>query len=98
MAVLGLSGEKGEVAAGGGGPGRRLSWRRERSIQSLVSFSWTPFWERRERRVSKRALSRGWSWFAQEKTTVSLPVTGSRWVWRHWAQISFIMHCMGELM
>jgi len=29
---------------------------------------------------------------------VSFPVTGSRCFWRHWAQTSFIMHCIGELM
>ena len=69
-----------------------------RSIQSLVSFSWTLFWDRRCLRLSNRTWSSGWSWLKQEKTTVSLPVAGSRCVWRHWAQISFIMHCIGELM
>jgi len=29
---------------------------------------------------------------------VVLPVCGSTWGWRHWAQISFIMHCIGLLM
>ncbi len=32
-----------------------------------------------------------------EKTNDSLPDAGSTCRWRHWAQISFIMHCIGEL-
>ena len=46
-------------------------------------------------RKSTRSIS--WSWLKQEKTTVSVPVSGSRCCCRHWAQISFIMHCIGEL-
>ena len=44
-----------------------------------------------------RRWSISWSWLKQENTTVSVPVTGSRWRCRHCAQISFIMHCIGEL-
>jgi len=33
----------------------------------------------------------------QENTTVSMPVCGSRCNCRHCAQISYIMHCIGEL-
>ena len=51
----------------------------------------------RWRRLAKSTRSSSWSWLKQENTTVSLPVTGSLWSCRHWAQISFIMHCMGEL-
>ena len=32
-----------------------------------------------------------------ENTTVSSPVAGSTWRCKHCAQISFIMHCIGEL-
>jgi len=57
----------------------------------------TPFWRRRWRKQAKSTRSSSWSWLKQENTTDSLPVTGSLWSCRHWAQISFIMHCMGEL-
>src|SRR5580692_185789 len=70
---------------------------RQRSTHSLVSFSCTPFCDRRRRRVRKSTRSISWSWLKQEKTTVSVPVTGSWWRCRHCAQISFIMHCIGEL-
>ena len=62
-----------------------------------VSFSCTPFCPRRWRRPAKSTRSSGWSWLKQENTTVSSPVTGSRCGCRHCAQISFIMHCIGEL-
>ena len=76
---------------------RRPRVRSERSIHRRVSFSCTPFWARRARRLSKSTRSRSWSWLKQENTTLSTPVAGSRWTCRHWAQISFIMHCIGEL-
>src|SRR5262249_32687994 len=72
--------------------------RSERSVHSRVSFSCTPFWLSRARRLSKSTRSRSWSWLKQENTTLSTPLTGSRWTCRHCAQISFIMHCIGELM
>src|SRR2546428_218332 len=72
--------------------------RSERSTHSRVSFSCTPFWLSRARRLSKSTRSRSWSWLKQENTTLSTPLTGSRWTCRHCAQISFIMHCIGELM
>jgi hypothetical protein len=37
---------------------RRPNWRNERSTQSRVSFSCTPFWARRARRLSKSTRSR----------------------------------------
>src|SRR5262249_5975135 len=77
---------------------RKPRCRSERSIHSRVSFSCTPFWLSRARRLSKSTRSRSWSWLKQENTTLSTPLTGSRWTCRHCAQISFIMHCIGELM
>src|SRR5262249_11182496 len=77
---------------------RRPRWRSERSIHSRVSFSCTPFWLSRARRLSKSTRSRSWSWLKQENTTLSTPLTGSRCTCRHCAQIPFIMHCIGELM
>src|SRR5207248_968472 len=78
--------------AGGG------SCLRQRSIQSAVSFSCTPFCARRCDSALKSTWSSGWSWLKQEKTYVVLPVAGSTCGCRHCAQISFIMHCIGELM
>jgi hypothetical protein len=56
---------------------RQPSRLRQRSTQSLVSFSWAPFWDSRRRRVGKSTRSSSWSWLKQEKTTVSVPVAGS---------------------
>ncbi len=48
--------------------------------------------------MSQSISSSFWSWLKQEKTiSFSAPVKGSTWRWRHWAQTSFIMHCIGEL-
>src|SRR3972149_2600440 len=45
----------------------------------------------------KSTRSSGWSWLKQEKTYETAPVCGSWCGCRHCAQISFIMHCIGEL-
>src|SRR5258708_1048114 len=81
-----------EAREGGGRGGGNGRWG-----QGGAPLSGTLFWRSRWRRQAKSTRSISWSWLKQEKTTDSLPVTGSLWSCRHWAQISFIMHCMGEL-
>src|ERR1700746_2171795 len=58
--------------------GRSPKCCRQRATESLVGFSWTPFCDSRRRKVRKSARSISWSWLKQEKSTVSVPVTGSR--------------------
>src|SRR2546426_627807 len=63
----------------------------------LDSSSWTVFCRRRAARLGKSTRSISWSWLKHEKMIVSLPLAGSTCFWRHCAQTSFIMHCIGEL-
>src|ERR1051326_276686 len=70
---------------------------RQRSIHSAVSFSCTPFCIRRWARAAKSTWSSGWCWLEQEETEGVSPLFGSTCGCRHWAQISFIMHCIGLL-
>src|SRR5437763_17188418 len=68
------------------------------SIHSDVSFSAALFWRSRVFRLAKSTVCSSWSWLKQLKTKDSSFVSGSTCRCRHWAQTSFIMHCIGELM
>jgi hypothetical protein len=78
--------------------GRALRRRSARSIHWALTFSAKAFWRRRSFRAGKSTRSSAWSWLKQLNTIERTPVMGSIWGWRHWAQTSFIMHCIGELM